>query len=76
VTRLESDGLLNHTLGVKRAFRYFAQCSRVEIEFRRILGLETTAPLPLSYIVAAIEHDPALLDELARLIEEKRQINS
>ena len=65
-----------------RAFRYIPR-HRNQGEWHRevviqtvsqLLNLGTTASLPLSYLVEAIsEHDAGLLDDLQRLLDEKRQ---
>lgn len=65
-----------------RAFRYIPR-HRNQGEWHRevviqtvsqLLNLGTTASLPLSYLVDAIsEHNAGLLDDLRRLLDEKRQ---
>jgi predicted transcriptional regulator len=64
-----------------RAFRYSPRYSQAEMEkaavgetIRRLLGSSATAAsLPLSYLVEAVsEHDAALLDDLQRLLDQKR----
>ncbi len=64
-----------------RAFRYTPRLTQAEWEratavetIRQVLRLGTPATRPLSYLVEAVsEHDVALLDDLERLLEEKRQ---
>ena len=65
-----------------RAFRYIPRHRNqgewhreVVIQtMRQLLSLGTSASLPLSYLVEAIsEHDAGLLDDLQRLLDEKRQ---
>jgi len=64
-----------------RAFRYSPRHSQQELEkvtasetIRQLLSSGTTANLPLSYLVEAVsEHDVHLLDELQRLLEQKRR---
>lgn len=64
-----------------RAFRYSPRHSKQELEkvtasetIRQLLSSGTTAKLPLSYLVEAVsEHDVHLLDELQRLLEQKRR---
>jgi len=64
-----------------RAFRYSPRHSQQELEraaagetIRHLLGASDPATLPLSYLVEAVsEHDARLLDELQRLLDEKRR---
>jgi predicted transcriptional regulator len=64
-----------------RAFRYSPRYTQEELEkaavgetVRQLLGSGATAALPLSYLVEAVsEHDARLLDDLQRLLEEKRR---
>lgn len=69
------------TVPHSRAFRYFPR-HRTQAEWEREVAIETvrkllgldTSSLPLSYLVEAIsDHDPALLDDLRRLVDEKRR---
>lgn len=78
--RLHKKGYLNrHPEG--RAFRYSPACSEQEFNgeivrgaIRQMLGVSGAGASPLSYLVEAVsEHDSALLDELERAIERKRQ---
>jgi predicted transcriptional regulator len=63
-----------------RAFRYSPRYTQEELEkaavgetVRQLLGSRATAALPLSYLVEAVsEHDARLLDDLQRLLDEKR----
>ncbi len=42
---------------------------------KQVLSMDTTASLPLSYLVEAVgDHDAGLLDDLRRLVDEKRQL--
>jgi predicted transcriptional regulator len=64
-----------------RAFRYSPRYTREELEkaavgeaIRQLFGSAATAPLPLSYLVEAVsEHDSGRLDDLQRLLEQKRR---
>jgi predicted transcriptional regulator len=64
-----------------RAFRYTPRLTQQELEkaaagetIRQLLGSNTAAALPLSYLVEAVgEHDARLLDELQHLLDEKRR---
>jgi predicted transcriptional regulator len=64
-----------------RAFRYSPRLTKQELEkataseaIRQLLSSSSAAALPLSYLVEAVsEHDTRLLDELQRLLEEKRR---
>jgi len=63
-----------------RAFRYWPRQTKEELEkvtvaetIRQLLSSGSEAALPLSYLVEAVsEHDIRLLDELQRLLEQKR----
>jgi predicted transcriptional regulator len=64
-----------------RAFRYSPRYTQEELEkaaigetIRQLLGSGAPASLPLSYLVEAVsEHDARLLDDLQRLLEQKRR---
>jgi predicted transcriptional regulator len=64
-----------------RAFRYSPRYTEQELEkaavgetIRQLLGSSPAASLPLSYLVEAVsEHDARLLDDLQRLLDEKRR---
>jgi predicted transcriptional regulator len=65
-----------------RAFRYTPRYSQAELEkaavgetIRQLLGSSAAAAsLPLSYLVEAVsEHDAGLLDDLQRLLDQKRR---
>jgi len=64
-----------------RAFRYSPRHTKEELEkvtvaetIRQLLSSGSEAALPLSYLVEAVsEHDIRLLDELQRLLEQKRR---
>jgi predicted transcriptional regulator len=64
-----------------RAFRYSPRYTQEELEkeavgeaIRQLLGSGEAAALPLSYLVEAVsEHDAGLLDDLQRLLDEKRR---
>jgi predicted transcriptional regulator len=78
--RLFKKQLLNRT-AEGRAFRYSPRYTQEELEkaavgetIRQLLGAGTTAALPLSYLVEAVsEHDARLLDDLQRLLDQKRR---
>jgi predicted transcriptional regulator len=78
--RLYKKQLLNR-IAEGRAFRYTPRVSRQELEkaaagetIRQLLSSNSTAELPLSYLVEAVgEHDARLLDELQHLVDEKRR---
>jgi len=78
--RLFKKQLLNR-ITEGRAFRYSPRYTQKELEkaaigetIRQLLGSGTTAALPLSYLVEAVsEHDARLLDDLQRLLDEKRR---
>jgi predicted transcriptional regulator len=80
--RLYRKGLLDRTVEPNsRALRYVPR-HRPHLERHRefamkavnhILSMDTTALRPLSYLVEAVgEHDASLLDDLQRLLDEKR----
>ena len=64
-----------------RAFRYSPRYTRAELErvtaseaIRQLLTTSPAAALPMSYLVEAVsEHDVRLLDELQRVLEQKRR---
>jgi predicted transcriptional regulator len=78
--RLYKKQLLNRT-AEGRAFRYSPRYTQEELEkaavgetIRQLLGSGAPASLPLSYLVEAVsEHDAALLDDLQRLLDQKRR---
>ncbi len=78
--RLYKKQLLNRS-AEGRAFRYFPRYTQQELEkaavgeaIRQLLGSGEAAALPLSYLVEAVsEHDAGLLDDLQRLLDEKRR---
>jgi predicted transcriptional regulator len=78
--RLFKKQLLNRT-AEGRAFRYSPRYTQEQLEkaavgetIRQLLDSGTTAALPLSYLVEAVsEHDARLLDDLQRLLNEKRR---
>jgi predicted transcriptional regulator len=78
--RLYKKQLLNRT-AEGRAFRYSPRYTQEELEkaavgetIRQLLGSGEAAALPLSYLVEAVsEHDAGLLDDLQRLLDEKRR---
>jgi predicted transcriptional regulator len=78
--RLYKKQLLNRTAD-GRAFRYSPRYTQQELEkaavgetIRQLLGSEQAASLPLSYLVEAVsEHDARLLDDLQRLLDQKRR---
>jgi len=79
--RLFKKQILNR-VAEGRAFRYSPRYSQAELEkaavgqtIRRLLGSSATAAsLPLSYLVEAVsEHDAGLLDDLQRLLDQKRR---
>jgi predicted transcriptional regulator len=77
--RLFKKQLLDRT-AEGRAFRYSPRYTPEELEkaavgetIRQLLG-SGTATLPLSYLVEAVsEHDARLLDDLQRLLDQKRR---
>lgn len=78
--RLYKKQLLDRTTE-GRAFRYAPRYTQAELEkatvgetVRQLLGSGTAAALPLSYLVEAVsQHDVRLLDDLQRLLDEKRR---
>jgi len=64
-----------------RAFRYFPRYTQSELEremagetIRQLLSPAESSSVPLSYLVEAVsEVDAGLLDDLQRLVEEKRR---
>ena len=78
--RLYKKQLLNRS-SEGRAFRYSPRYTQEELEkaavgeaVRQLLGSGEAAALPLSYLVEAVsEHDAGLLDDLQRLLDEKRR---
>ena len=64
-----------------RAFRYTPRFTQGELEratavqmVRRLLESDSSATLPLSYLVEALsEHETQLLDELQQIVEQKRR---
>ena len=78
--RLYKKQLLNRA-AEGRAFRYSPRYTQAELEkaavgetIRQLLGSGATASLPLSYLVEAVsEHDARLLDDLQRLLDQKRR---
>jgi predicted transcriptional regulator len=78
--RLYKKQLLNRS-AEGRAFRYSPRYTQEELEkaavgeaVRQMLGSGEAATLPLSYLVEAVsEHDAGLLDDLQRLLDEKRR---
>src|SRR5215471_17656455 len=77
--RLYKKRLLERT-AEGRAFRYSPRYTQEELEkaaidetIRHLLGSGGPASLPLSYLVEAVsEHDVGLLDDLQRLLDQKR----
>jgi len=78
--RLFKKQLLNRR-SEGRAFRYSPRYTQQELEkavvgetIRDLLGTSAAATLPLSYLVEAVsEHDARLLDDLQRLLDQKRR---
>jgi len=79
--RLFKKEILNR-VSEGRAFRYSPRYSQEELEkaavgeaIRQLLGSSAgAASLPLSYLVEAVsEHDAGLLDDLQRLLDQKRR---
>ena len=78
--RLYKKQLLNRSAD-GRAFRYSPRYTQEELEraavgetIRQLLGSGEAAALPLSYLVEAVsKHDAGLLDDLQRLLDEKRR---
>jgi predicted transcriptional regulator len=77
--RLYKKGFLSR-VPEGRAFRYQPAQSREELQraaalegIRQLLGSRESSVLPLSYLVEAIsDHDAELLDQLHKLVEERR----
>ncbi|MGA9792492.1 MAG: BlaI/MecI/CopY family transcriptional regulator [Terriglobales bacterium] len=83
LNRLRKKGLVDRIAveGTKvLTFRYVSRFTRAEVErdvasnaIRQVLGLGVAGPLLLSRMVEEIgEHDSELLEELGRLVDEKR----
>jgi len=83
LNRLRKKGLVDRIAveGTKVVtFRYVSRFTRAEVErdvasdaIRQVLGLGVSGPLLLSRMVEEIsEHDAELLEELGRLVDEKR----
>ena len=78
--RLYKKQLLNRA-AEGRAFRYSPRYTQEQLEkaavgetVRQLLGSGAAAALPLSYLVEAVsEHDARLLDDLQRLLDQKRR---
>jgi len=79
--RLFKKQILNR-VAEGRAFRYSPRYSQAELEkaavgetIRQLLGSDAAAAsLPLSYLVEVVsDHDAGLLDDLQRLLEQKRR---
>jgi len=78
--RLYKKQLLNR-VAEGRAFRYSPRYTQEELEkaavgetIRQLLGSGNSPGLPLSYLVEAVsQHDAGLLDDLQRLLDEKRR---
>jgi BlaI family penicillinase repressor len=78
--RLFKKGLLTRA-DEGRAFRYIPRLSRDELRreaaghaFRQLLDASPASSLPLSYFVEILsERDTQLLDDLRKLVEEKRR---
>ncbi len=84
LNRLRKKGLVDRIAieGSKVVtFRYVPRYTMTEVEqdvaskaIRHVLGLDVAGPLLLSRIVEEIgEHDAELLEELGRLVDEKRR---
>jgi predicted transcriptional regulator len=84
LNRLRKKGLVDRIAvdGTKVVtFRYVSRFTMAEVELdvasnaiRQVLGLDLDGPLLLSRIVEEIsEHDAELLEELGRLVDEKRR---
>ena len=84
LNRLRKKGLVGRIAmkGTKVVtFRYVPRFTMAEVErdvaghaIRQVLGLELSGPMLLSRIVEEIgEHDAELLEELGRLVDEKRR---
>jgi len=78
--RLYKKGLLSRSED-GRAFRYATRLSREQLQrevtsqtFRQLLDATPASSLPLSLLVQILsERDAQLLDDLSRLVEEKRR---
>jgi BlaI family transcriptional regulator, penicillinase repressor len=78
--RLYKKGLLSRSED-GRAFRYTTRLSREQLQrevtsqtFRQLLDASPVSTLPLSLLVEILsERDSHLLDDLSRLVEEKRR---
>ena len=78
--RLHKKHFLNRVME-GRAFRYTPRFTEDELNratalhmVRQLLRSDSSAKLPLSYLVEALtEHDAQLLDELQKLVEQKRR---
>jgi predicted transcriptional regulator len=78
--RLYKKQLLNR-VAEGRAFRYSPRYTQEELDraaigeaIRQLLGSGAPATLPLSYLVEVVsEHDARLLDDLQRLLDQKRR---
>jgi predicted transcriptional regulator len=78
--RMYKKRLLNRT-AEGRAFRYSPRYTQAELErqmagetIRQLLSPSSSSTAPLSYLVEAVsEYDAALLDDLQRLVEQKRR---
>lgn len=78
--RLHKKGLLDR-VAEGRAYRYLPRQTQNEFNgaavqraIRNLLGSGNSTHAPLSFLVDAVsEHDRALLDELQRIIEDKRR---
>jgi predicted transcriptional regulator len=84
LNRMRKKGLVDRIAveGTKVVtFRYVSRFTRAEVErdvasdaIRQVLGLGVSGPLLLSRMVEEIsEHDAELLEELGRLVDEKRR---
>jgi predicted transcriptional regulator len=84
LNRLRKKGLVDRIAvdGTKvPTFRYLPRYTITEVErdvasnaIRQVLGLDVAGPLLLSRMVEEIsEHDAELLEELGRLVDEKRR---
>jgi predicted transcriptional regulator len=80
LTRLYEKQLLTRTVE-GRAFRYKARFTKKELQraeagelIRQLLRSASSVKLPLSYLVEAVtEHDFQLLEDLQKLLDEKRR---
>lgn len=84
LNRLRKKGLVDRIAVEKTkvvTFRYVPRYTMAEVEqdvasnaIRQLLGLDVAGPLLLSRMVEEIsKHDAELLDELGRLVDEKRR---